>query len=126
MSQSASLELKPFGIRILLIEPSAFRTNFLAADASSYVETSPVYASTVTSQTLQRFKDSHGKTPGDVEKGTKLMFECVLGQGPFAGKEEFLRLPLGKDAFNRAIQQADNVKSNVLAMEEITKSADYD
>jgi NAD(P)-dependent dehydrogenase (short-subunit alcohol dehydrogenase family) len=44
LSESISLEVAPLGIRVLVVEPCAFRTNFSSSGAANYIEPSEAYA----------------------------------------------------------------------------------
>src|SRR5262245_21017908 len=64
LSEVLALEVKPLGIRVTLVEPSGFRTEWAGSSAKdSRVEIAD-YAATA-GATLRDLRDSSGKQPGD-------------------------------------------------------------
>jgi len=65
----------------LLVEPGAFRTQFLASGNTQIIPTSIVYKGTAVEKTEQVFKDMDGKQASDPVKGAQRIFEVVMGTG---------------------------------------------
>lgn len=95
-SEALAKEVSPFGIKVTIIEPGGFRTDFAAEPAAPI---QAVYESTIGA--AARFqRDYHGKQPGDPVLAAKAVIEIAnMDQPP-------LRLPLGSDAV-KAIEQSD-------------------
>ncbi|KAM0418567.1 hypothetical protein ACHAPT_012466 [Fusarium lateritium] len=112
-SEALSKEVKEFGIEVLLVEPGAFRTNFLGASIKSGTSSS-AYAGTAADQALSKFSAATGKQPGDPRKAVNIMFEVITGEGE-AGhlKGKILRLPLGRDAFTRIQNKIQLVQRDI-------------
>lgn len=113
-SESLSLEVAPLGIRILIVEPGAFRTNFLSDNAIQYVQPSQAYEGGVVSQTIQKFTMVNGGQPGDPVKACQRIVENVqrgLSKEDW-GKTNKLRLPLGKDCFDRIMVKMTSLNEN--------------
>ena len=95
LSEALALELKPLGIRVTVIEPGLFRTNFL--DASSLLPsamTIPDYAETAGA--TRKFAASANYTqPGDPAKLARALLQLVDAEEPP------LRMPFGSDAVRR-------------------------
>ena len=102
MSEALSKELSEFGISVLIIEPGAFRTNFLGALQTTATGIPEHYNGTAAEKATNAMKAANGKQPGDPEKAVEKIFEIVTGEGD-AGKlkNKVLRFPIGQDALAR-------------------------
>jgi NAD(P)-dependent dehydrogenase (short-subunit alcohol dehydrogenase family) len=88
MSESLAQEIAPFGIRVTIIEPGPFRTDFRHR---SMVSTPPMEAYQQTSGKFRKMlSDTDGKQPGDPRRAAEAMIAVVEAQNPP------LRLPLGE------------------------------
>ncbi|KUL86631.1 hypothetical protein ZTR_03064 [Talaromyces verruculosus] len=125
MSESLSKELSPFGIRVLLIEPGEFRTKFLSAYVEPAAGMNEGYAGTPLETYLQIFKSKDGKQQGDPAKAAQRILEVVTNTGMAAGKEGFLRVPLGKDCYERFRVKCESMQENLLQMKDIAHSTGY-
>ena len=97
-SESLSKEIGPLGIKITIVEPGGFRTDF-AGSSTELREGRPEYQSTV-GATVRFQKDYDGKQPGDPAKAAAaLLYIASLPEPP-------LRLLLGSDAFAAAEKNA--------------------
>ncbi|GFF34871.1 uncharacterized oxidoreductase C162.03 [Aspergillus udagawae] len=123
-SESLSKEVAPFNIRVLIVEPGAFRTNFLSAYTTPAAGLNPAYEGTTIDQVLQVFQSSNGKQPGDPVKAVERIIDVVQGTGIGAGKTGYLRLPLGRDCIARAKGKLEEVRKNLDEMEAIACSTD--
>ncbi|KAF8866724.1 NAD(P)-binding protein [Acephala macrosclerotiorum] len=83
LSESLQREVSPFGIRVLLVEPGAFRTRFLAGGSTMRPkrEMSEAYKETSVKATLGKFGEMDGKQRGDANKAVSVMFDVVMGEG---------------------------------------------
>jgi NAD(P)-dependent dehydrogenase (short-subunit alcohol dehydrogenase family) len=87
---SEVLEMAPFGVRVTIIEPGGFRTEF-AGTSSRITEGSPAYAETIgKTAAMQRAYDGH--QPGDPVKAA----QAIIAVSKMAHPP--LRLVLGSDA----------------------------
>jgi hypothetical protein len=73
-----------FGVRVLLVEPGAFRSQFSAKLRVGSLPTPKEYAGTVTEAMVQGVRDmagADGRYPatmkGDVQKGVQAIFDVV-------------------------------------------------
>jgi NAD(P)-dependent dehydrogenase (short-subunit alcohol dehydrogenase family) len=100
-SEVLAKELAPLGIRVTVIEPGGFRTDF-AGSSTTITEGRPEYDSTVGA--AARFqRDYNGAQPGDPAKAAAVIVQVAsLDEPPF-------RLLLGSDAV-RVVEQADLAK----------------
>ena len=112
MSEFLAHEVSPFGIHVLIVEPRAFRTNFLASMVKNKSGMSEAYMDTPVDQTLEYMDGLNGTQRGDAEKGAKRIFE-VMGMGMTRGlglENRFLRLPLGADCVVRFEKKVEGMK----------------
>ncbi|KAF4549847.1 Short chain dehydrogenase-like protein 66 [Elsinoe fawcettii] len=106
LSEALAAEMQPFDVRVLLVEPGGFRTNFQAADTRAAGRdggefVSRPYQGTVAEQNAKRLVQGHMKQPGDPVKAAQAIVDVVTKQSE--GRSiTGLRLPLGQDAIARA------------------------
>jgi NAD(P)-dependent dehydrogenase (short-subunit alcohol dehydrogenase family) len=93
-SEALAGEVAAFGIRVTIVEPGPFRTDFAGR---SMQPSTPMaaYAGTPARATRDRFRDQDGVQPNDPAKGAAAIIATV--RAPAAP----LRLPLGKEAVAR-------------------------
>ncbi|KAG0646012.1 Oxidoreductase claN [Hyphodiscus hymeniophilus] len=108
-SEALYHEMKPFGVRVLLVEPGAFRSSF---------------AENMTVGAVHQLRS--GSSPGDLEKGCQAIFDVALKTGQAEGMEEFLRLPLGKDGSERWKVKLKDLRKTLDATEFIWSKTDHD
>jgi NAD(P)-dependent dehydrogenase (short-subunit alcohol dehydrogenase family) len=90
LSESLAAEIAPHGLRVLIVEPGAFRTSLFGA-AFREMPAMAAYAGSV-GGTRQYAADQAGKQVGDPAKAAKAIADAVAAGAPS------LRLPLGADA----------------------------
>jgi NAD(P)-dependent dehydrogenase (short-subunit alcohol dehydrogenase family) len=97
-SEVLAKEAGPLGIKVTILEPGGFRTDFAGA-STSISDGNPAYAATVGA--VARFQREYdGAQPGDPAKAASAILKI-------AGLEDApLRLPLGSDAV-RAVDEAE-------------------
>ncbi|KAJ5157690.1 short-chain dehydrogenase/reductase SDR [Penicillium canariense] len=125
MSESLSRELAPFGIRVIIVEPGQFRTNFLSAFVEPAAGLNPDYVGTPLEASLNLFRTHGGKQRGDPLKAAQRVLEVVTSTGLGASMENLLRLPLGPDCYQRFQAKADAVQENLAQAKEIAHSTNF-
>jgi len=111
LSECLEQELASFGVRVLIVEPGAFRTGLFG----SRFHRMPVidaYANTV-GQTRAYAENNDGTQPGDPRKAAAAIADAVIA--PL----QSLRLPLGADAVAGIRQKLARVLTDVDATEAI-------
>lgn len=92
MSDSLAEELAPFGVRVLIVEPGAFRTDFSGRSIQGAEGALDAYAGMQAGEARNLIAQYHGHEPGDPVKAARTIIEVVRsGALP-------RRLALGADA----------------------------
>ena len=128
IGEGLALQLKPFGIRTLIVEPGLFRTDWLT---NSYVTPASGlgedYVGGPVDDALTKYPTVHGTQEGDPEKAAKVIVEVVTGTGCGADEKvkNCLRFPLGADAMNRARLYLDTLTKELDAVQDIARSTAF-
>jgi NAD(P)-dependent dehydrogenase (short-subunit alcohol dehydrogenase family) len=118
LSEALAKEVESFGIKITLIEPGAFRTNFNGRSLAAVEQPIDAYNS-VSSASLQWFKEMDGKQPGNPEKAAQAIIQAVESSNPP------MRLALGTDAMSLIQDKLESVKTSLADWQQVTMSTDY-
>ena len=118
LSESLSKEVSPLGIKVLLVEPGPFRTDWAGRSTSRTPTKFEDYATTVGAR-MDASLEGSGKQKGDPVRGCEAIITAVESNRPH------LRLLLGEPAYNMAVEKAAALKDNFTAWKDLTLSADY-
>ncbi|KAJ6612680.1 hypothetical protein B0H10DRAFT_2051474 [Mycena sp. CBHHK59/15] len=98
LTETLSAELAQFNIRVLLVEPSAFRTRMVRA-ADNYNTHNPIMDyDDVRRDNLSMYAAQDGNQTGDPTKAMEVVVDVVRGEGIAQGRPWPGYLLLGKDA----------------------------
>lgn len=111
-------DVRSLGIKVTLIAPGAFRTNFNNPDSLVLAENTIDAYSHIRSL-HKRFAATSGSQAGDPEKAAKVMMEITDMEEPP------LYLLLGSDAYARAFAKLDLLSSAYQQWEALTRSTDF-
>ncbi len=100
-SEVLAQEMKLVGVRVTIVEPGGFRTDF--AGSSTTLEAGRAEYDAVVGNAARMQAAYHGKQPGDPRRGAQAILEVVRADAPP------LRLPLGSDAIG-AIERSDRAR----------------
>lgn len=117
-SEVLALDVKEFGIKVTVVEPSGFRTGFLTKDSLAFIE-SKLEGYEAIKDAQKRYLAMDGKQPGDPGKASKILIE--LSENP----EPPVHLFLGVDAYNRASAKLFSLKNELEQWKEYSIGADY-
>jgi NAD(P)-dependent dehydrogenase (short-subunit alcohol dehydrogenase family) len=117
LSESLAAELAPLGVRVLLVEPGAFRTNFFGDRIRQSAEIAD-YAATV-GQNRALVKDV-GVQPGDPAKAAAAIL-TALSTDPMP-----LRLPLGDDSVDEIRAHLELVRRDVDRWEPVSRRTAFE
>jgi NAD(P)-dependent dehydrogenase (short-subunit alcohol dehydrogenase family) len=115
LSQTLADEVAPFGIRVLIVEPGAFRTSLFGAGAPVESMPMPEYAETV-GPTREYVATNDGEQPGDPRKAA-----AAIATALDADKTP-LRLVLGEDAIANIRARLDRVADELSHWEEVGRA----
>ena len=117
-SEVLALDVKEFGIKVTVVEPSGFRTGFLTKNSLAYTE-SRIDGYQAVKETQKRYLESDGKQPGDPEMASAILMKLAESEQPP------VHLYLGQDAYNRALGKLEAMTKGIKEWKSITISADY-
>jgi NAD(P)-dependent dehydrogenase (short-subunit alcohol dehydrogenase family) len=116
-SEVLNTEVKPLGIKVTIVEPGAFRTDWGGSSMTIH-EVSPDYEQTVGK--MHRFRrDSEGKQPGDPARAARILISIVSNPQPP------LRLLLGTDAVAAAEKASQARAAEAAQWADVSRSADF-
>jgi NAD(P)-dependent dehydrogenase (short-subunit alcohol dehydrogenase family) len=117
ISEALAGELKPFGIRVLIVEPGPFRTDFLGRSITMAANEMPEYAA---SSRKQYRETNNGNQAGDPDKAIAVILQAVDAD------DAPLHLPLGPIAHSIAERKLAAFRSDIDAWRDITIATDFD
>jgi NAD(P)-dependent dehydrogenase (short-subunit alcohol dehydrogenase family) len=119
VSESLSGELASSGIRVTIVEPGAFRTEFNASALDVAANLMPdVYETT--QQFLGWLKESDGRQPGDPRKAVQAIIKVAEMERPP------LRLPLGEDAITAIESKLESVRKDIKPLRQLGVDTAFD
>lgn len=108
-SETLAVEIAPFFIRVLIVEPAAFRTDFLRS-IQGIILTNPIPAyDEIRQQTVCLINEFGDKLPGDPRKAMEILIDVVKGEGKAEGLPWPLYLLLGPAAPAAVKEKADKI-----------------
>ena len=117
-SEALAIEVAPLGIKLTIVEPGPFRTNFAGSSFKQAKTIIDDYNSTA-GAFRERMKQVDGKQEGDPTKAAQAIIDISKLDTPP------LRLPLGKIAIVTLTTKLDSVQKDINSFKEIAESAVY-
>jgi NAD(P)-dependent dehydrogenase (short-subunit alcohol dehydrogenase family) len=117
-SEALAAEMAPLGVKVTIVEPGPFRTDFLGRSAALIERVIPDYAESV-GKTREYYDNMPGKQPGDPLKAVHAMMDVADSPDPP------LHLLLGALAYNRFKGKLDRLHDEMAAYEKVSLGADF-
>ena len=120
ISKGLAVELAPLNIKVTVVEPGLFSTEFLSAESYSAAKNViDDYAATV--GPMRAGADQlHGNQPGDPRKLARVVVDIAHNENPP------LHLPVGKDAVGMYKANAEKTSKEIDQWIEVSTSTDHD
>jgi NAD(P)-dependent dehydrogenase (short-subunit alcohol dehydrogenase family) len=118
LSEGLADEVAEFGIKVLIVEPGAFRTSLFEAGRAGASADSGRYPKV--SRTRGFVSGGDGTQPGDPAKAAALVLAAL------AAERTPLRLPLGDDGVSAVLGHLDQVREDIAAWEKRTRATGFD
>jgi NADP-dependent 3-hydroxy acid dehydrogenase YdfG len=118
LSESLSQEVAPLGIKVLLVEPGPFRTDWAGRSTSRTPVQIEDYKETV-GKRMDVSLNGSGKQQGDPVRAGEAIIKAVESDSPQ------LRLLLGEPAYKLALEKIDMLKDNFEIWKDLSLSADF-
>ncbi|PZV19149.1 MAG: short-chain dehydrogenase/reductase [Pseudanabaena sp.] len=119
ISEALHGEVAPFGIKVTIVEPGPFRTDFIGRSLDRVAEPMPEYEPTV-GKFLNFLNSIEGKQPGDPEKAAKAIVQMVRSANPP------LRLALGKYAYSKFRKKIASLSQELDDWENLGINTDFE
>jgi len=118
MSEALRQEVAPLGIKVIVVEPSGFRTDWAGRSANESKHQIDDYAETAGARRKQ-LREVSGKQRGDPHRAAQAIIEVVESANPPN------HLLLGNDAFETALAKLDTLKKEFSLWENVSRGADF-
>jgi len=117
-SESLQKEVAPLGIKVVIVQPSGFRTDWAGRSANDAPVKIEDYAETA-GQNQENIRGYSGNQPGDPVRAAKAIIAAVESENPPH------HLLLGKAALKNARLKLDELKADYDANAETSEGADF-
>jgi len=118
MSEALWQEVEPLGIKVMLVEPSGFRTDWAGRSANETKHPIEDYAGTA-HKNLQQLRAISGHQSGDPIRAAEAIVHAVESLNPPH------RLLLGNDAYDGAIAKLEELREEFSSWETVSRGADF-
>ena len=118
LSEALWQEVEPMGIKVMLVEPSGFRTDWAGRSANESKVQIDDYAKTAGEWRSEIRADS-GQQPGDPVRAAQAIVKAVESSHPPH------RLLLGNNAYDGATTKLDELRKEFTTWEAVSRGADF-
>jgi NAD(P)-dependent dehydrogenase (short-subunit alcohol dehydrogenase family) len=118
LSEALWQEVEPLGIKVMLVEPSGFRTDWAGRSANESKRQIDDYAATAGAWRNQ-VRAISGKQPGDPVRAAHAIVKAVESSNPPH------HLLLGNDAYEGATAKLEVLRKEFSAWEAVARGADF-
>ncbi|SEW33067.1 SDR family NAD(P)-dependent oxidoreductase [Chitinophaga arvensicola] len=117
-SEVLASDVKEFGIHVTVVEPSGFRTGFLAQDSLAMIPVTGEDYNAV-KDSRDRYLAANGKQPGDPDRAAAILIDLSEADDPP------LHLFLGEDAYRRATEKLTVMSAALERWKTVAIKADF-
>ena len=117
LSEALSQEVEPLGIKVMIVEPSGFRTDWAGRSASESKRQIKDYEATA-GESRSHLRADSGKQPGDPVRAVRAIVKAVESANPPH------HLLLGNNAFDGAMAKLEVIRKEFSAWEAVSRAAD--
>ena len=118
LSEALWQEVEPLGIKVMLVEPSGFRTDWAGRSANETQRQIADYANTA-EKNIRQLRAISGNQDGDPVRAAEAIVQAV--ESPNRPH----RLLLGNDAYDGAIAKLDELREEFTEWESVARGADF-
>ena len=118
LSEALWQEVEPLGIKVMLVEPSGFRTDWAGRSANETEYPIADYADTA-DKNIRQLRAASGNQAGDPVRAAEAIVQAV--ESPYPPH----RLLLGNDAYDGAIAKLDELRAEFIEWETVSRGADF-
>lgn len=118
LSEALWQEVEPLGIKVMLVEPSGFRTDWAGRSANESKHPIADYANTA-HKNIRHLRAISGHQSGDPVRAAEAIVLAVESANPPH------RLLLGNDAYDGAIAKLDELRQEFIDWEAVSRGADF-
>ena len=117
LSEALAREVEPLGIKVTVIAPSGFRTDWAGRSANEAPHSIPEYAATA-GKNIRIIREASGKQPGDPVRAAEAIIHVAEIDDPP------MTLLLGQGALRGARRKLEELEADIDAWEATTAGAD--
>jgi NAD(P)-dependent dehydrogenase (short-subunit alcohol dehydrogenase family) len=117
LSGSLDAEVAPLGIKVIVVEPSGFRTDWAGRSANESAVSIADYAATAGAK-REQLRAQSGKQPGDPQRAARAIVDAVRSPNPPR------HLPLGNAAYDIGTARLESLLKEFRAGEAVARAAD--
>ena len=118
LSEALWQEVEPLGIKVMVVEPSGFRTDWAGRSANESAQQIADYAATA-GEKRRQLRTVSGKQPGDPARAVQAIVSAVESAKPPH------RLLLGNAAYELAMAKVAELQREFAAGETVARGADF-
>jgi NAD(P)-dependent dehydrogenase (short-subunit alcohol dehydrogenase family) len=127
-SEVMATELAPLGVRVTIVEPGGFRTDF-AGSSTKIADVRAEYDSTV-GEAARFQRDYNGRQPGDPVKAARVVLDVVRMSVPpgelLQSNSKLRRIILGSDAYRAIGSKLEALRAEYEASKDLACSTDFE
>jgi NAD(P)-dependent dehydrogenase (short-subunit alcohol dehydrogenase family) len=118
MSEALRQEVEPLGIKVMMVEPSGFRTDWAGRSANDSKHTIDDYAATAGAN-RHAIRNISGQQRGDPVRAAQAIIDALESATPPQ------HLLLGNDAIDAALAKLSRLKKEFTQWEKVSRGADF-